>query len=104
MGKSKGLVCTFCSKGKPAVKHLISGPGVCICEECIELSSEIVDEREQEERAQQELEAQQANKVLEFRGVWKGEMNRLDTHLNNLNQYFDSNIKNVRKRRVRRGA
>ncbi len=36
--------CSFCGKPQSMVQKLISGPGVCICDECIELCCEILDE------------------------------------------------------------
>jgi len=38
------LKCSFCSKSQKQVKKLIGGPGVYICDECIELCNEIIDE------------------------------------------------------------
>ncbi|SKA80890.1 ATP-dependent Clp protease ATP-binding subunit ClpX [Clostridium sp. USBA 49] len=36
------LKCSFCGKNQDAVRRLIAGPGVYICDECIELCSEII--------------------------------------------------------------
>lgn len=38
----KQLKCSFCGKTQDQVKRLIAGPGVYICDECIELCSEII--------------------------------------------------------------
>lgn len=38
------LRCSFCGKGQEQVKKLVAGPGVYICDECIELCNEIIDE------------------------------------------------------------
>ncbi|HWI05675.1 MAG TPA: ATP-dependent Clp protease ATP-binding subunit ClpX [Acidimicrobiales bacterium] len=35
--------CSFCGKSQAQVRKLIAGPGVCICDECIELSTEIIE-------------------------------------------------------------
>lgn len=40
----KQLKCSFCGKNQEQVKRLIAGPGVYICDECIELCSEIITE------------------------------------------------------------
>ncbi len=40
----KQLKCSFCGKTQDQVKRLVAGPGVYICDECIELCSEIIDE------------------------------------------------------------
>lgn len=51
MSKDKNLKCSFCGKGQEEVRKLVAGPGVYICDECIDLCLEIVDE----ELAQQEV-------------------------------------------------
>src|SRR4029079_269146 len=38
------LLCSFCGKSQRQVKKLIAGPGVYICDECIDLWNEIIDE------------------------------------------------------------
>jgi ATP-dependent Clp protease ATP-binding subunit ClpX len=53
------LKCSFCGKSQDQVKKLVAGPGVYICDECIELCNEIV-----EEELDQELE-------LEFESIPK---------------------------------
>lgn len=42
------LKCSFCNKTQHEVKKLIAGPGVYICDECVELCCEILDEESQE--------------------------------------------------------
>jgi ATP-dependent Clp protease ATP-binding subunit ClpX len=41
---SEQLLCSFCGKSQRQVKKLIAGPGVYICDECIDLCNEIIDE------------------------------------------------------------
>ena len=36
--------CSFCGKSQKQVKKLIAGPGVYICDECIELCNDIIEE------------------------------------------------------------
>ena len=36
------LLCSFCGKSQRQVKKLIAGPGVYICDECIDLCNEII--------------------------------------------------------------
>src|SRR5436305_14613814 len=38
------LLCSFCGKSQRQVKKLIAGPGVYICDECIDHCNEIIDE------------------------------------------------------------
>jgi ATP-dependent Clp protease ATP-binding subunit ClpX len=49
-GDDKGqLKCSFCGKLQDQVKKLVAGPGVYICDECIELCNEIIEEELGEE-------------------------------------------------------
>jgi ATP-dependent Clp protease ATP-binding subunit ClpX len=41
---SRTLKCSFCGKSQEQVKKLIAGPGVYICDECVELCNEIIEE------------------------------------------------------------
>ena len=41
-GEKGNLKCSFCGKPQEQVRKLVAGPGVYICDECIELCSEIV--------------------------------------------------------------
>ncbi|MGB9867377.1 MAG: ATP-dependent Clp protease ATP-binding subunit ClpX [Bacillota bacterium] len=43
------LKCSFCGKYQDQVKRLVAGPGVYICDECIELCNEIIEEELNEE-------------------------------------------------------
>ncbi|HHY60547.1 MAG TPA: ATP-dependent Clp protease ATP-binding subunit ClpX [Clostridia bacterium] len=43
------LKCSFCGKPQDQVKKLVAGPGVYICDECIELCNEIIEEELNEE-------------------------------------------------------
>ncbi|HEV7623592.1 MAG TPA: ATP-dependent Clp protease ATP-binding subunit ClpX, partial [Amnibacterium sp.] len=46
MGESADLLkCSFCGKSQKQVQQLIAGPGVYICDECVELCNEIIEER-----------------------------------------------------------
>jgi ATP-dependent Clp protease ATP-binding subunit ClpX len=45
IGESGDLLkCSFCGKSQKQVKRLIAGPGVYICDECIDLCNEIIEE------------------------------------------------------------
>lgn len=49
-GDEKGQIkCSFCGKIQDQVKKLVAGPGVYICDECIELCNEIIEEELSEE-------------------------------------------------------
>ncbi|GLB62736.1 ATP-dependent Clp protease ATP-binding subunit ClpX [Dietzia sp. NCCP-2495] len=56
VGESGDLLkCSFCGKSQKQVKKLIAGPGVYICDECIELCNEII-ESEVEDASESGLE------------------------------------------------
>lgn len=48
--------CSFCGKSQDQVKKIVAGPGVYICNECIDLCKEIIDEEIAEDAAQSLLE------------------------------------------------
>jgi len=50
--ENDNLFCSFCGKNQKEVKKLIAGPAVYICDECIQLCSEIIEE-ESEQDAQE---------------------------------------------------
>jgi len=48
--KSDFLKCSFCGKSQNQVKKLIVGPGVYVCNECVDLCNEIIDEELKEQK------------------------------------------------------
>ncbi|OEF98291.1 ATP-dependent Clp protease ATP-binding subunit ClpX [Desulfuribacillus alkaliarsenatis] len=60
------LKCSFCGKTQDQVRKLVAGPGVYICDECIELCTEIVEE---ELGSEEEVEMQEVPKPTEIREV-----------------------------------
>jgi len=54
--EKKQLKCSFCGKSQEQVKRLVAGPGVYICDECIELCSEIIEEEFEEAKNDAELD------------------------------------------------
>lgn len=44
--RGKGLRCSFCGKHQDDIKRMIAGPGAYICNECVALSQEIIEEKE----------------------------------------------------------
>jgi ATP-dependent Clp protease ATP-binding subunit ClpX len=66
-GDEKGqLKCSFCGKLQDQVKKLVAGPGVYICDECIELCNEIIEEELGEDT---ELELSDIPKPQEIKTV-----------------------------------
>lgn len=60
------LKCSFCGKTQEQVRKLVAGPGVYICDECIELCTEIVEE---ELGTDEEVEFRDVPKPQEIRGI-----------------------------------
>ena len=50
--KDHGLKCSFCGKSQDAVRKLIAGPSVYICDECVQLCNEIILEEWDEQSSQ----------------------------------------------------
>ena len=62
------LRCSFCSKSQSEVRKLIAGPNVYICDECIEICTDIIDEeRDLEEREGQVSDLNQRLITVESR-------------------------------------
>ena len=50
MAKNSEVRCSFCNKSQEQVRKLISGPaGVYICDECVEICADIIEEEYEEE-------------------------------------------------------
>ncbi|OIJ10598.1 ATP-dependent protease ATP-binding subunit ClpX [Anaerobacillus alkalilacustris] len=60
------LKCSFCGKTQDQVRKLVAGPGVYICDECIELCTEIVEE---ELGTEEEVDFQDIPKPKEIREI-----------------------------------
>ena len=43
-GDNKLLYCSFCGKSQNEVRKLIAGPSVFICDECVDLCNDIIQE------------------------------------------------------------
>ncbi|OQY59411.1 MAG: ATP-dependent protease ATP-binding subunit ClpX [Desulfobacteraceae bacterium 4572_88] len=52
---SENLFCSFCGKNQKEVKKLIAGPAVYICDECIQLCSEIIEEESEKDSRETEV-------------------------------------------------
>ncbi|MFP3396554.1 ATP-dependent Clp protease ATP-binding subunit ClpX [Brevibacterium sp. 'Marine'] len=61
------LKCNFCGKSQKQVRKLIAGPGVYICDECIGLCNEIIEEELSESSPEQaELELPKPREIFDF--------------------------------------
>ncbi|MEO6532496.1 MAG: ATP-dependent Clp protease ATP-binding subunit ClpX [Pseudolysinimonas sp.] len=69
IGESADLLkCSFCGKSQKQVQQLIAGPGVYICDECVELCNEIIEERlaEAGEEVSSEFELPKPKEIFSF--------------------------------------
>lgn len=64
--EKKQLKCSFCGKSQDQVKRLIAGPNVYICDECIDLCQEIIQEEFEEN---EEMEAKDLPKPKEIKEI-----------------------------------
>jgi len=60
------LKCSFCGKSQKQVKKLIAGPGVYICDECIDLCNEIIEEELSEGSELEFTELPKPREIFEF--------------------------------------
>ncbi len=60
------LKCSFCGKSQKQVKKLIAGPGVYICDECIDLCNEIIEEELSEATDTGVTELPKPREIYEF--------------------------------------
>jgi ATP-dependent Clp protease ATP-binding subunit ClpX len=60
------LKCSFCGKSQKQVKKLIAGPGVYICDECIDLCNEIIEEELSESSEVSFEEVPKPREIFEF--------------------------------------
>ncbi|MBA3619924.1 MAG: ATP-dependent Clp protease ATP-binding subunit ClpX [Acidothermales bacterium] len=60
------LKCSFCGKSQKQVKKLIAGPGVYICDECIDLCNEIIEEELSESSELKWDELPKPREIFEF--------------------------------------
>ncbi len=69
MAKYEGselLKCSFCGKSQKQVRKLIAGPGVYICDECIELCNEIIEEELSDSEEISFTELPKPHEIYEF--------------------------------------
>lgn len=62
-----GLVCSFCGASQEEVRKLIAGPGVYICDQCIDLCNDIIlDETEEESGPSSENDIPKPKEIRDF--------------------------------------
>ncbi|HCO72800.1 MAG TPA: ATP-dependent Clp protease ATP-binding subunit ClpX, partial [Enterococcus sp.] len=61
---NEAVRCSFCGKTQEEVKKIVAGPGVYICNECIDLCKEIIDEEFYEEAIREFTEVPKPQELL----------------------------------------
>ncbi|MGN0150990.1 MAG: ATP-dependent Clp protease ATP-binding subunit ClpX [Wujia sp.] len=62
----KKLRCSFCNKSQDQVRKLIAGPNVYICDECIEICSEIIQDEFEDELLDTDINLLKPKEIKEF--------------------------------------
>ena len=65
--KDKSIRCSFCGKTQNDVKSLIAGPGVYICDQCVELCEGIIADMAEEKVSENELDFTSLKKPQEIK-------------------------------------
>jgi ATP-dependent Clp protease ATP-binding subunit ClpX len=60
------VCCSFCGKAQNEVRKIVAGPGVYICDECIELCKEIIDEEFYEEAVFELMDLPKPKELLDI--------------------------------------
>ena len=71
MSSNDRLKCSFCGKTQDQVKKLIAGPDVFICDECVELCNEILDEEFFEQKEKIGEKSEKKNEDIEDKPIPK---------------------------------
>lgn len=64
-GKNDNVRCSFCGKTQEEVKKIVAGPGVYICNECIDLCKEIIDEEFYDEAVRELTDVPKPQEILD---------------------------------------
>jgi ATP-dependent protease Clp ATPase subunit len=78
--------CSFCGKAQTEVKTLVAGPGVVICDECVELCQPIVRKQTAAQEASDTLLPDNAptEKLLNTLAGYNGAFERVDTAMQDI--------------------
>ncbi|KRM90774.1 ATP-dependent Clp protease ATP-binding subunit ClpX [Liquorilactobacillus cacaonum] len=60
------VTCSFCGKSQDQVKKIVAGPGVYICNECIDLCKEIIDEEFRDQVAEELTDVPKPREIVEI--------------------------------------
>ncbi|QBO36993.1 ATP-dependent Clp protease ATP-binding subunit ClpX [Periweissella cryptocerci] len=60
------VVCSFCGKSQDEVQKIIAGPGVFICNECVELAKSIIDEETRRDNIEEVIELPTPREIVDI--------------------------------------
>ena len=86
------LLCSFCGKSQRQVKKLIAGPGVYICDECIDLCNEIIDEESVSAAAPAGLDLDRLPRPQEINAVLDEYVHVLQDHLGLMDHELEDRV------------
>ena len=107
--KDTPLRCSFCGKTQDEVKKIIAGPTVYICDECIELCNDIMEEEWQKERAidlkQELLKPSEIKEILDKYVVGQEKAKKVlsvavHNHYKRINANFNENDVELQKSNI----
>lgn len=70
------IYCSFCGKNSEDVEQIIRGPAVFICNECVDLCKEIVEEHKRPNKTVKEFFRYMADRVTKFEKHWLEEVEK----------------------------
>ena len=62
---NKTVTCSFCGKSQDQVKKIVAGPGVYICNECIDLCEQIMDTEIKSQSADEEIDVLTPKEIVD---------------------------------------
>jgi ATP-dependent Clp protease ATP-binding subunit ClpX len=81
--------CSFCGKAQTEVKTLVAGPGVFICDECVQLCQAVINEKAAAPAAREVLDSllpdnAPTEKLLKTLGGYNGAFERIDVGMQDI--------------------
>ena len=105
--ENDNLFCSFCGKNQSEVRKLIAGPAVYICDECIQLCSEIIEEESEKDSTDtehvmvpKEIKGKLDNYVIEQEAAKKVLSVAVYNHYKRLDSTFNSGEVEIQKSNI----
>ena len=105
--ENDNLFCSFCGKNQSEVRKLIAGPAVYICDECIQLCSEIIEEESEKDATDtehvmvpKEIKGKLDNYVIEQEAAKKVLSVAVYNHYKRLDSSFNTGEVEIQKSNI----